>query len=688
MKEQGGGDEVPAPVGEKQRVPGPVTSWLLVFFGSEQVGIGRSFTLELDDNNNDQVTNKRRYDHLGILHRVFLIAENPSSCLFGKLWSLGVAVITLISVVVYILDSLPELSYTPSTCESPACNNDPVLCPGTMICEPASFAVLLDIENVCLYIFIADYFTRFLLCGTVPSHMANVAPRPDVASEERILDSEIMTSHHAAQAAASASAASASASAAAAAATVQQSEKFVPSLHETQDSIFRDKLDTYRDKWHAMKEKILYWRELEENCLQGGWSTVLPRLYLWCFRPVTELTYHPAQDPIYPVHYQIYLYTTKLMTMIDFVAILPFFIALSATKGTSFSVVRVLRLARVLRVLKLGKGSKGMVILFETVRDSMPALSILAFFSLIGVVLLGAIQFFCEGGNYQQGPGGTWDYYRIDKTSYGTEMTTFNSIPMSMYWVVITSTTVGFGDLYPTSYYGRLIAIVAAYGGMFVLALPISVIGNNFERIYDVAQGHLSHGVVYGIFELMADHNDVNQIIKDVQFQKMSNEDKSMELINVALKKLSAVFILAKNLLSKSSSSNFLRLMKELHVQSESTWPFGPGLFLLTPLTTPPTHTPPRRQPTWTPRFTSRRSVSRSWATPSSASSATTPSSTRVTRTFRLTPTAPAGSCWSGCAKLCRGPAARATRTRMQWEGGGGPAEITAMVVAAALDAR
>ena len=534
------------------------------------LSVGSSFDLELDDNTHDQFSNKREYTNLNLHHRLFVIFENPASCLLAKLWSVAVAVVTFVSVVMYVLDSQPELNTAPSTCDSPACNNDPELCPGRMICEPQPKQVLIDIENACLYIFIIDYFTRVLLCATVPSHLASVADKPVNGSDESRLDR--LAEEY-----------------------IEESEKNAGTNHLDPETFDRNyfeergfnsdkdavvgKVKTAVKKMHAMREKISYWQQVQAEAEHS----VLRRLYLWSFRPVTETNYHPSEDPVFSVHYQFYRYITNYMNMIDFVAILPFFIALSASGGgTSFSVVRVLRLARVLRVLKLGKGSKGMVILLETVRDSLPALMILAFFSLIGVVLLGAIQYFCEQGSYAIGPDGRPDYFRSDKESFGTEKSPYDSIPMSMYWVVITSTTVGFGDIYPTTYFGRLIAIVSAYGGMFVLALPISVIGNNFERIYDVYQGHLSHGVVYGIFELLADNNDVNRIIRDPSFQKMTHQQKSMELINVALTKLSAVFLLAKNLLNRSRCNHFMRLLKELHIRGESFLFFSCVLLLLT----------------------------------------------------------------------------------------------------------
>ena len=54
-----------------------------------------------------------------------------------------------------------------------------------------------------------------------------------------------------------------------------------------------------------------------------------------------------------------------------------------------------------------------------------------------------------------------------------------------MYWVVVCITTVGFGDMFPTTPWGRVVACIAMYSGVLVLALPISVMGSTFTREYE-----------------------------------------------------------------------------------------------------------------------------------------------------------------------------------------------------------
>jgi len=109
---------------------------------------------------------------------------------------------------------------------------------------------------------------------------------------------------------------------------------------------------------------------------------------------------------------------------------------------------------------------------------------------MIGVVLFGSIIFFVEGGTFKQSdlcPEGC--YHRMNMYTGQDEISPFISIPYSFYWVMVTMTTVGYGDQYPHSGLGKFITIICMLCGIHTLALPITVLGSNFSNEYDAMHG-------------------------------------------------------------------------------------------------------------------------------------------------------------------------------------------------------
>ena len=179
-------------------------------------------------------------------------------------------------------------------------------------------------------------------------------------------------------------------------------------------------------------------------------------------------------------------FTFGIMNMIDFVAIVPFYIELFVPKGSGagdhgLGALRILRVARVFRIFKLGKYSNGMQLFASVMAKSMPALILLSFFLIIAVVLFGALIYFAEQGTWDADLGG---FARPDVTGHDLELTPFLTVPIAFWWVVVTSTTVGYGDMYPTTITGKWIAVLCMMMGVLALALPVSVIGANFADIY------------------------------------------------------------------------------------------------------------------------------------------------------------------------------------------------------------
>lgn len=197
--------------------------------------------------------------------------------------------------------------------------------------------------------------------------------------------------------------------------------------------------------------------------------------------------------------FKTFMYGCKVLNVIDLVAILPFYVELIVGSGNgSLSVVRVLRLARVFRIFKMGKGSSGVQMLGKTIWESVPALSLLFFFIVLGVILFGAIVFFLEAGDYkvlQDYPEGAY----LIKDFFGAEYirSTFTSIFAGCYWAVVTTTTTGYGEMVPLTTLGQCVSILCAYYGVLLLALPITVIGNNFDKTLNAQQGRDNEQFIY-----------------------------------------------------------------------------------------------------------------------------------------------------------------------------------------------
>lgn len=162
-------------------------------------------------------------------------------------------------------------------------------------------------------------------------------------------------------------------------------------------------------------------------------------------------------------------FLTSLLNIIDFVAIAPFFVNLiwadasKSNSSMSFAVLRVLRLVRVFRIFKLSRHSAGLQILGKTFRASVQEFCLLIFFMAIALVLFSSGIYFAEQGEPNS---------------------KFTSIPASFWFVLVTMTTVGYGDLVPLSPPGKIVGSMCALIGVLTLALPVPIIVANFKHFY------------------------------------------------------------------------------------------------------------------------------------------------------------------------------------------------------------
>jgi voltage-gated potassium channel len=146
-------------------------------------------------------------------------------------------------------------------------------------------------------------------------------------------------------------------------------------------------------------------------------------------------------------------YVFSVLGIIDLLAIIPSYLSVVNIGSKSLLVLRALRLLRIFRIFRLVHFISEMRFLSVAVRNSLRKISIFILFVLTSVVILGSIIYLVEG-----------------------EDNGFTSIPVSVYWAIVTITTVGYGDIAPATPLGQMIASFIMLLGYGIIAVPTGIV--------------------------------------------------------------------------------------------------------------------------------------------------------------------------------------------------------------------
>ncbi len=152
-------------------------------------------------------------------------------------------------------------------------------------------------------------------------------------------------------------------------------------------------------------------------------------------------------------------YIFSFYGVIDFLSTIPMYLSLIFVGSQGLVALRALRLLRVFRILKLtryiGASNKLMIAL----KSSSAKISVFLFFVLIICIILGTVMYMIEGA--ENG---------------------FTNIPKSIYWAIVTLTTVGFGDIAPQTPLGQLIASAIMILGYSIIAIPTGIVSSEMTK--------------------------------------------------------------------------------------------------------------------------------------------------------------------------------------------------------------
>ncbi|KAG8829224.1 hypothetical protein FRC17_006972, partial [Serendipita sp. 399] len=175
-------------------------------------------------------------------------------------------------------------------------------------------------------------------------------------------------------------------------------------------------------------------------------------------------------------------WVTSFFALIDLFAILPYYIELILQADTTaffrFSILRVFRLLRVFRPFRY---SSTILLTIEVMilatRRSQHALLALLFFIVMMLVVFSTLLYFIERG--------TWDDALETFVDAEGVKTQFDSIPMAAWFVLVTITTTGYGDIVPRTFFGRLMTVPLLLFGLLLVALPSFVLGREFAIVWE-----------------------------------------------------------------------------------------------------------------------------------------------------------------------------------------------------------
>lgn len=146
------------------------------------------------------------------------------------------------------------------------------------------------------------------------------------------------------------------------------------------------------------------------------------------------------------------------MALIDLLSIIPFYLPMIIT--FDLRILRLLRLFRIFRLFKIGRYSDAYRLIMRVIEQKLEYIGVSLIFVLSLLIIASSLMYFIE---------------------HDTQPDAFSSIPATMWWAIVTLTTVGYGDIYPVTTMGKILSGFIALLGIGVFALPAGILASGFS---------------------------------------------------------------------------------------------------------------------------------------------------------------------------------------------------------------
>lgn len=170
---------------------------------------------------------------------------------------------------------------------------------------------------------------------------------------------------------------------------------------------------------------------------------------------------------IFSIEYIIRLFITRkpikyvfsFFGVVDLLSVIPTYLSLILTGVQGLMVIRAIRLLRVFRILKLNRYTNEGTMIIRALKAARVKISVFLFAILMVILIIGTLMYLIEG-----------------------ELNGFTSIPVGIYWAIVTLTTVGYGDITPLTELGKFISAIVMILGYAIIAVPTGIVTAELVR--------------------------------------------------------------------------------------------------------------------------------------------------------------------------------------------------------------